>query len=228
MRASRSAVSAAILGWCIAAFGVWAWMSGYGFKTYAPSEAFQAERWPRSSSLALADERPTLLLFLHPRCPCTTASVRELEKLLADRDLPSRRAPKLIAVATLPAAASEAWRSGTVVEDVARLPNAVVAWDVGGVEAARFGAVASGTVMLFEADGARVFAGGITASRGHEGPSAGGERLAAALRQKVPPDQKPTPVFGCRLCVAGDTAHANRFGADTQRVDALARKGKAR
>ncbi|HEV7281811.1 MAG TPA: hypothetical protein VGN57_16540 [Pirellulaceae bacterium] len=208
MHASRSRFGAAFLGWCIAAPGVWLWMSGYGFTTYAVTDASAPEKWPQESGLERAIDRPTLLFFVHPRCPCTRASIRQLEMLLGGSELTPRQRPKLIAVATLPADAAEDWRSTTAMEDISQLPNALVNWDVGGIEASRFGAVTSGTILLYDADGARVFAGGITASRGHEGPNVGCDRLAAALRHNDRSLPEPTPVFGCRLCVDHDTAVA--------------------
>src|SRR5262245_40276558 len=42
----------------------------------APSE------WPAKSSLAHSHARPTLLLFVHPRCECSRASMVELDRLL--------------------------------------------------------------------------------------------------------------------------------------------------
>src|SRR5688572_2004456 len=38
--------------------------------------------WPPPARLALDGDRPTLLLFVHPRCPCSRASVAELGRLL--------------------------------------------------------------------------------------------------------------------------------------------------
>ena len=34
--------------------------------------------WPVDSKLALDKVDPTLLVFVHPRCPCSRASMREL------------------------------------------------------------------------------------------------------------------------------------------------------
>src|SRR5438105_2192626 len=40
-------------------------------------------RWPSASAIAPARERPTLVMLLHPRCPCSRASVEELDRVLA-------------------------------------------------------------------------------------------------------------------------------------------------
>src|SRR5713101_1730239 len=38
--------------------------------------------WPATCRLSLDCNRPTLLMFAHPRCPCTRASLGELELLM--------------------------------------------------------------------------------------------------------------------------------------------------
>src|SRR5258708_3319639 len=47
--------------------------------------------WPEGSPIRLDPVKPTLLIFLHPRCPCSRASVAELAALAA-------RAPERCAV----------------------------------------------------------------------------------------------------------------------------------
>ena len=54
--------------------------------------------------------------------------------------------------------------------------------------------------MFFDGFGTRRFAGGITLSRGHEGPSAGCDRLAELLSGKLRKTIE-LPAFGCRLCL---------------------------
>src|SRR5690349_3700506 len=39
--------------------------------------------WPAETSVALDSKRDTLLMFVHPQCPCTRASLEELNRLLA-------------------------------------------------------------------------------------------------------------------------------------------------
>jgi hypothetical protein len=73
---------------------------------------------------------------------------------------------------------------------------------VAGQEAKLFGAKTSGDVLLFGANGKLIFAGGITASRGHEGDNPGADAMLKALgesrRNKVS-TTTATPVFGCSL-----------------------------
>ena len=80
----------------------------------------------------------------------------------------------------------------------AQLPGARVVTDRGGVEAALFGAATSGTVLWFDAAGRRLYGGGVTIARGHEGRSEGGAALVRLLRGEIPPIAS-LPPFGCRL-----------------------------
>ena len=63
--------------------------------------------------------------------------------------------------------------------------------------AALLGARTSGHVVAYDPAGSRVFSGGITASRGHEGDSAGHESLVAGITAAAP--RSYASVFGCTL-----------------------------
>ena len=39
-------------------------------------------QWPAESRIAPASDQPTLLLFAHPKCPCTRASMGELAQIM--------------------------------------------------------------------------------------------------------------------------------------------------
>jgi len=49
----------------------------------AGKEGAPPDRWPASSSLQRAPGASTLVMFVHPRCPCSQASISELAVLLA-------------------------------------------------------------------------------------------------------------------------------------------------
>ena len=194
--------------WGVSVFGGWVWSSDYEFSTYETSERFDLDHWPSDTMLRLADDRPTLVFFMHPRCPCTRASIHELERLLTGRGLSQSQQPRLLVLATVPSDASAEWRQTDTVEMVKQLPLAELDWDVEGVETNHFGVTTSGTVMLYSSSGRRLFAGGVTASRGHEGGNAGTDRLHALLAQREQSPQPTTPSFGCKLCLsalAGDS-----------------------
>jgi hypothetical protein len=81
---------------------------------------------------------------------------------------------------------------------VLRIPAAAPALDAEGRESTAFGAATSGSTFLYGSDGRLLFAGGITASRGQQGPSFGQERVFA-LATGGHADRVDSPVFGCSL-----------------------------
>src|SRR3989442_556857 len=40
-------------------------------------------RWPTKSRIERSKDRPTLVMFAHPRCPCTRATIGELALIMA-------------------------------------------------------------------------------------------------------------------------------------------------
>jgi hypothetical protein len=194
--------------WSIAAAGVWVWATQHEYTTYDAVASQPAQAWPVDTNLQLAKDRPTLLLFMHPRCPCTRASLRQLERILARNSLAEDQQPHLIIAASIPENASLQWRDSDTLRSALALPRAQVAWDVGGREARRFGVVSSGAVRLYNKDGRLVFQGGVTVSRGHDGDNVGSDRLLATLREPASIAERPEsiPVFGCRLCIDEELA----------------------
>src|SRR5262245_8604518 len=72
------------------AFVLWLAGLGAGFSllwayksTPGRIAAKHPEEWPANSVLARDPARHTLVMFAHPRCPCTQASVSELARLMA-------------------------------------------------------------------------------------------------------------------------------------------------
>jgi hypothetical protein len=69
--------------------------------------------------------------------------------------------------------------------------------DHAGMESARFGATTSGHAVLFDRAGRKLFDGGITPSRGHQGDSEG--LRAIELRLAGIHASARTDVYGCPL-----------------------------
>ncbi|MCD0460096.1 hypothetical protein [Roseiconus lacunae] len=193
--------SLAISLWGCAVVGVWTWSTQHEFSVNAKSVNVVPSRWPAASEVVKSDDRATLILFLHPRCPCTRATIVELEKTLTGRALDASQLPKCFVVASLPTDADQRWLDSQTVRRAANLPNAEVVWDYDGHISSSFGAITSGTVMLYRIDGHLQFSGGVTISRGHEGSSLGADRLHALLHHDDHGSMESTPVFGCRLCL---------------------------
>lgn len=156
-----------------------------------------ALRWPGSAPFELNQSGPTLVLFAHPRCPCTAATVA----LLAAMPLGPAR---VYVPFTLPRDADEAWTSSDLWARAAAIPGAVVSADPGGAIAGSFGVTTTGHVMVFDPAGRRLFSGGLTAGRGMAHASRVGESVGALLAGGAPAAET-APVFGCRLVLADET-----------------------
>jgi hypothetical protein len=189
--------------------GRWAWAAaftawtaavalGFGllqrYKSTPGEQERPPARWPRESRIALDSRRATLVMFAHPRCPCTSASLSELARLLAT----SGDAVRAHVVVLRPGDVGEDWDRAALWGRAAAIPGVAVVRDDDGAEAERFHAFTSGLVVLYSARGERLFSGGITASRGHEGDSFGRRRILALLEGR-PADKDESPVFGCAL-----------------------------
>jgi len=177
---------AGIVAGCLA---MWRFQSKPGEAATAPVQ------WPSSSRLARATDGPTLVVFAHPRCPCTRASIAELRQLLGTR---ARGPMKTYVLVLKPSEFADGWEKTEVWRAAQAIPGVTVLSDVDGAEAARLGAKTSGQVLLYDRGGKLVFHGGITALRGEAGDNAGYRALAAAAMGR-PLEQSTTPVFGCAI-----------------------------
>ncbi len=150
--------------------------------------------WPADSRIQRTRGLPTLVMLVHPRCPCTRASVEELAQLMA-------HCQGLLTAHVLflkPAGFSEDWTQTDLYRSAAMIPGVRVACDDEGVEARRFGATTSGQTFLYHSDGRLLFKGGITSSRGHVGDNTGRNAILSILTEGTA-DRTETFVFGCGL-----------------------------
>jgi hypothetical protein len=152
------------------------------------------EHWPAGAKIALDSQHDTLVMFAHPQCPCTRASMEELNRLLA-------RSPGKVAAQVWffkPDKFPEAWTQTDLWRSAAAIPGVAVHEDPDGAEARLFGAETSGYVLLYDTHGQLLFKGGITGSRGHAGDNAGETAVASLLAGQDVSFQQ-TPVYGCSL-----------------------------
>ncbi|MEX0704483.1 MAG: hypothetical protein WD069_20445 [Planctomycetales bacterium] len=195
-RGSISFIALVLWGCGVAAGFVWALVYE---NTPARTDA-AAEQWPLESECPLAADRPTLVMFVHPRCPCSRASLDELAVLM------TRRGDRLAAHVLFlrPRSAPDVWAETDLWRSAARIPGVAVRVDAGGVEQRRFGARVSGEVFLYAPSGGLSFHGGITAGRGHAGDNPGRSAIESVLLQHEPP-AVATAVFGCELSSRTDS-----------------------
>jgi hypothetical protein len=182
-------------------------VSGFGsllsYQMRAGASAAAPGEWPQGTALNFDPTRCNLVMFAHPKCPCTDASLEELK--IAMTRAHGRINPSICFFD--PEGVSADWANTGLVRAARNIPGLNVIVDQKGSIAAKFGALTSGQVLMFDRRGRRVFAGGITGSRGHAGDNRG---LALVLAQANggTTESAQTPVFGCALHDATDSMNA--------------------
>jgi hypothetical protein len=179
---------------------IWLLLVGGGFSmilqySFTPGKTVAAsDDWPGGSKLRRSPDRPQLVMFVHPVCPCSRASLAELERFVVRT---GGRADVRV-VFKEPAGMTREWQDSSLWRTASGIPGIALVRDEGGVETGIFHAAVSGETFLYDSGGRLVFHGGITDSRGHEGDNAG----LSAIEEIVNTGSSAlgrTPVFGCPL-----------------------------
>jgi hypothetical protein len=188
----------ALFPWFCALAG-WVTCTAIGFlvlEAYATSPgAFgpSLADWPQGCVIPIDGRHQSLLIFLHPLCPCSSASIDELEDIVArcgDR-------VRLHAV-VLRTDALERQGASTIERSLAEMPGMTIWQDNGGALARRFGVRTSGHVLLYDCSGRLSYSGGITPTRGHRASNSGKSALQAAILG-ARSARSSIPVFGCPI-----------------------------
>jgi hypothetical protein len=183
---------------------LWIPAVGYGINTlwrYSATAGHPAQPpldWPRTALIERAAGRATLVMFAHPQCGCSRASLGELAIIMA-HDSAQVSASVLF---YRPPAESPEWTKTDLWETAKSIPGVRVLEDPGGTVAQSFGVYTSGQTLFYDSSGRLKFKGGITAFRGHSGDNAGRTAITALLhRDALPAAVFPitSPVFGCSL-----------------------------
>jgi hypothetical protein len=178
--------------------GVWAiaiGVGGFSLLRYANTPgrlAAPPADWPANVPLRQTQGKQTLVLFLHPECPCSAATVGELARIMV-----WKQSIEAFALFLAPGNAPE-WRASALYDNTRRIPGVRIVSDPEGWIGRRFGARTSGQALLYDQCGKLQFNGGITISRGHNGDNDGVDSIVALVRG-VKPKARTTPVFGCAL-----------------------------
>jgi hypothetical protein len=188
----RGSYVAGILIWITAIFAGTRVLLTY---EYTPSRlGMPSEKWPSSSQIKRSPGKFSLVMLLHPDCPCSQASVTELDRLMAQ--LHGRLAAAVVFVK--PASSDEDVQATGLWKRAAAIPEVAVLNDNLGRETGLFGGSVSGEAMLYDPHGNLLFHGGITASRGHEGDNEGSDSIRRLVRGETHVAAH-TPAFGCSL-----------------------------
>lgn len=135
--------------------------------------------------------RGLVVMAIHPRCPCTDASLIELGNMLRR----SEGACDAVLLEYAPQDTPADWPVGAKYREVAGLRVPIVR-DPGGTLAVALGAETSGHLVFADAQGVIRFHGGLTVSRGHQGRSAAQDAILAVLKNKESA-LTTAPVYGC-------------------------------
>lgn len=161
--------------------------------------------WPAECEIARKSGKLSLLLFAHPKCPCTRATMVELAIVMRH----CREQIDCHVLFLRPSSMPPDWAQTDIWNSASEIPGVTVAVDVDGKEAKRFGAATSGAAVLYDLDGRLLFHGGITASRGHSGSNLARDSIIALARNEKP-SLTEAQVFGCELFGTCPTVATNR------------------
>jgi hypothetical protein len=169
----------------------------------APAHASTGPRTrPRIAELNAPDGAPLIIMALHPRCPCSPASIDELRALRARCDAATHVA---VLICTPADSASDAATSTEWDEAFdrmsARFDRETVIRDRSGTIAASLGLHASGATLMYDAGGHLTFSGGLTLARGMAGanPTAVNAVQSLSASTDVCLPDASSPVYGCTL-----------------------------
>ncbi|HEY5885699.1 MAG TPA: hypothetical protein VIT88_13485 [Pyrinomonadaceae bacterium] len=150
--------------------------------------------WPTDSPIQPDKDRLTLVMLVHPQCPCSRAAIGELALIMAQGQ--ERLTANVLFLKPIPF--SENWEKTDLWQKAASIPGVNVMVDEGGREALRFNAVTSGQTVLYDEKGRLQFSGGITSSRGHSGDNVGRSAIVSMVNG-LTQDRAHSFVFGCPL-----------------------------
>jgi len=172
---------------------VWAVAIAGGFgvlESYANTQGRQA----MAPALSAPAQKTVLRLFVHPECPCSRATLTELDRVQTACGSKLDTIVEVFAPHTM----TEDWAKGDLYRQASAIPGIRVELDRDGEVAKKYGAFTSGQALLYSAEGRLLFSGGITESRGHEGDNAGAEAIKDFVL-KGHGSISTSPVFGCAL-----------------------------
>jgi hypothetical protein len=155
-----------------------------------------AESLPPELRAGRNPARSLVVVALHPRCSCSSATADELGDLLGW----TPEAFDLAVLSFVPAQGGPDWPEPKAPGPLARFRPRIVA-DADGRLAERLGARTSGHVLVYDGADRLVFSGGVTPGRGHRGETAGQKTLRDFLSGRMDGAEAAgiAPVFGCAI-----------------------------
>jgi hypothetical protein len=151
---------------------VWRYEQSPGGRVDTPAE------WPQASRVKLDSDRFTLLMFLHPRCDCSRASLRQLESILSD--IPNQISAHVLFYK--PLEESFAWAQTDIWRTAAVMRGVQLVIDNESFESETFGIVTAGQVVLYDPAVKLHFSGVIAAACCKNSPHLEVPNLAQIIR----------------------------------------------
>src|SRR5581483_1747500 len=137
----RFALPVTIATWSVVVLAGFMFLLSY--KGQAGASGQVQTHWPSSNLIVLDAENYTLVMLAHPRCPCTAASLANLERLL--QQFPGRIVAHVLFLRPIEVPAG--WEQSDLWHKAAAIPGVHLHTDLAGQEAARFGGAAAGPVF---------------------------------------------------------------------------------
>lgn len=187
------------------------------YETTAGADTPAPAQWPSGVSVRRDLNVPTLVMFLHPYCPCSRASVGELALIMARSQ---GRVAGVVVIAV--AEGLDNPKKGDLERAAELIPGVTVLRDQGGVAARRFHAATSGRTVLYDKNGSVLFAGGITSARAHSGDNVGRDAIVALIAGEESL-VRTTPAFGCPIFGLKDGASTPNCPTDLTRLVSLSK-----
>lgn len=140
------------------------------------------------------DNEFLVVLFYHPRCPCTLATARNLKRVATEFS----HQTQIKAFSFCPEDSPESWIETNTTRLLRSIPDVEIALDREGQVCREFGVTTSGHILVYNRSGQCVFGGGITPYRGHEGEcQATSEFLSSVNLANT--KLAIWPVYGCQI-----------------------------
>lgn len=191
-----------IITWAMLVATGMTWVNRYG--TLPGDWGETPSEWPADAIELEPGQAPGLWMFAHPRCPCTRASLNELQRIAHRAEIQAN----VVFWQPDSSVQDENWSESDLIRLARSHPNLQVHLDHGGELTDRFDARTSGMCLVFDVNRQLVFRGGVTSSRGHEGESEAHSLILDALQNPkslivLGPKVNSSrvfehPVFGCQ------------------------------
>jgi len=192
---------------------IWVTLVGIGFVALLAYHNMPGERkdfatiWPSNNSIRLDTQRANLVVFIHPECPCSVATLNELTRIQTSCGARVNTHVVFYSPLDMP------WKDTNKVRQALAIPNVHITNDPTGQLAERYGALTSGHALLYSSSGHRIFSGGITPARGHEGENLGRNAIVRYVLHGETICDK-TNVYGCPILDAPEKVAVRSGGSE--------------